>query len=167
MKNKKVFIGVFLVLAVLTLGIGYAAISDITLNINGTASAKPSDDNFKVLFTDDPITVSDAAKVTATKTDDLNATIAVKDLTAKGDKVTATYTMKNDSPDLSASIALPTITNSNEEYFNVTTDWQAAKTVASGDTVTVTVTVELVKTPVADTQEANVNLAFVASPQQP
>lgn len=167
MKNKKVFIGVFLVLAVLTLGIGYAAISDITLNINGTASAKPSNDNFKVLFTDDEITVSDAAKVTATKTDDLNATITVKDLTAKGDKVTATYTMKNDSPDLSASIALPTITNSNEEYFNVTTDWQAAKTVASGNTVTVTVTVELVKTPVADEQTANVNLAFVASPQQP
>lgn len=167
MKNKKMFLGTSLLIAVLMLGIGYAAINNIVLNINGTSAAQANQDNFKVKFSDDSIAVSDPLKVVASKTDDNNATISVSGLTAKGDTATATYTIKNVSPDLSASIAVPTITVSNEEYFKVTTDWTSAKVVAKDNSVTVTVTVELIKTPITEDPESTVTLTFDASPVQP
>lgn len=166
MKSRKTFVSVFLVLAVLFLGVGYAAISNITLKISGNLTATASDENFKVAFTDTKVVISDS-KITGEKTDDLNAKIAVTGLTAKGEKVTATYEIENKSADLSASIAVPAITNSNEEYFKVTTDWAEAKTVASKGKVTVTVTVELIKTPIGEDESATVNVSLVASPVQP
>ena len=38
------------IIAILLLGIGYAAIQNITLNITGTATADPNQANFKVMF---------------------------------------------------------------------------------------------------------------------
>lgn len=167
MKKRNTYVGLILLVAVLMLGIGYAAISNITLNINGKAKATLSDENFKVKFTGTP-EVSDADLVTAEITsDDTKATINVDSFTKKGQTATATYTILNDSEDLSASIAIPEITNSNEEYFSVTTDMTTATTVVAGDTTTVTVTVELIKTPIDDNQEANINIDLVASPVQP
>lgn len=165
MKRKNTYVGLVLLLAVLMLGIGYAAITNIDLKIGGSAKAVVSDENFKVAFTDK--SASDENIVTAGITDDHNATIKVESLTAKGDSVTATYTITNQSEDLSASITKPTVTNDNEEYFSVTTDWDAAKEVAAKGTTTVTVTVELIKTPIDADETANINISFVASPVQP
>ena len=52
MKNKRTFVGLFVILALLCLGIGYAAISK-TLTINGgvsTGEAEDLADNFIVYF---------------------------------------------------------------------------------------------------------------------
>ena len=166
MKKRNTYVGLILLVAVLMLGIGYAAMSNITLNITGSASATVNDENFNVHFTGTP-TVSDENIVTATITDDTKATITVDSLASKGDKVTATYTIENSSEDLSASIAIPTIANSNEEYFNVTTDMDAATTVIANGTTTVTVTVELIKTPIDADQTADITVSLVASPVQP
>lgn len=95
-KSKKTFVGVFLILAVLFLGVGYAAIVNITLKISGTLGATADDKNFEVAFSDKAIVTSDS-KITAEKTDDLNVTIKVTGLTAKGDHVTATYEIENKS----------------------------------------------------------------------
>lgn len=167
MHKKKTFVGVFLMLAILVLGVGYAAISNITLNITGSATASPDDKNFSVKFNDTAITVSDANKVTAKKTDDLNATLEVTGLTAKGDTATATYTIENASADLSASLASPVITNSNTEYFKVTTDLADATVITHGKTTTVTVTVELIKTPITQDETTDITLKVVASPVEP
>ena len=96
-KTSKILIAV-MVLAVLLLGIGYAAIQNVTLNITGTAVADPNQANFKVQFSGEP-TVSDADKVKAAVSDELNATINVTGLTAKGESVAATYTVHNASED--------------------------------------------------------------------
>ena len=48
-----------LIIVVLLLGVGYAAIQNVTLNIAGTASADASQSNFKVMFTGTPV-VSDS-----------------------------------------------------------------------------------------------------------
>lgn len=165
MKRRNTYVGLILLLAVLMLGIGYAAMSNITLNIGGSASAIVEDENFKVKFTGTPEVSS--SDVTATITDDHNATLNVTGLSAKGDKVTATYTIENASEDLSASVAVPTITNSNEDYFTVTTDMSTSQTLAAGGNTTVTVTVELVKTPVDADQTADIKVSLVASPVQP
>ena len=51
MRNKKTFVGLFVILALLCLGIGYAAVSR-TLTITGSASGLINDDHFVVQFTE-------------------------------------------------------------------------------------------------------------------
>lgn len=165
MKRRNTYVGLILLVAILMLGIGYAAMSNITLNINGGASAVVEDENFKVKFTGTPEVSSE--NVTATIADDHNATLNVSGLSAKGDVETVIYTIENASEDLNASVAVPTITNDNTEYFSVTTDMLAATTLTAGDTTTVKVTVELIKTPVSEDQTADIKISLVASPVQP
>ena len=178
MKNKKLFIGIVLLIAILVLGVAYAAITG-TLKITGSASAIVSDSNFVVRFTDDEITTdiqtvntstADDTKpsITATKTNDLNATINVNNLTAKGDYATATYTIENASEDLSASLTA-TATNTNTEYFKVTTTGitDEAITIEKGNPVTITVKVELIKTPTESTVSDTVTVTINAESVQP
>lgn len=162
MKNKKLVIAAIVVAAIVILGVAYAAISNISLNINGTAAASPSQSNFIVGFTGTP-TVTGGA--TAKLTDDKNATMTVTGLTAKGDKATATYTVKNSSPDLTANLTV-TNTNSNTDYFKVTQTVTPAS-LAKGASATVTVTVELLKTPITGDQSATIQVKLVAAPAQP
>ena len=149
--------------AILLLGIGYAALQNITLNIGGTVTADPSQANFDVKFTGTP-SVSDEAKVTAGIADDLNATIEVEGLETNGEIVTATYEIVNASENLSADLTIET-TNSNTEYFDITSE--LAKTnLEVEETTTVIVTVELIKQPIEEV-EATVNVKIIAEPLQP
>lgn len=167
MKNKKVLMVLLLLIVVLALGIGYA-LTNTTLLINGTASATAAQENFVVRFEKAqggtytaPTNLSNA---TATVTNDTTATINVTGLTKVGDKATATYTVENASAGIDASVvAASTVTNT--DYFKVTTTGltSSATTIASGDKTTVTVTVELVKTPIED-QEGTVTVTLTATP---
>ena len=123
-------------------------------------------ENFTVEFTGTP-TVSDADKVEAKLVDQkpLNAIMNVSKLTAKGDTATATYTIANTSADLSAVLSATT-SNTNDEYFKITQNIAKA-TVAAGDTTTITVTVELIKTPITQDEETTIGVAITAEPQQP
>ena len=166
MKNRKSLLGFGLLALVLVLGVGYAVVSSVTLDISGTAKVKGSD--LKVYF-NGTTSVSDDGKVTANATDkSLHATINVTDLTLN-ESVTATYTIKNEETDVNASVIKASIENDKSDYFKVTTDVDAAaKTVTAGETTTVTVTVELVKTPIADTDStATIKVNLTASPVQP
>ena len=164
MKNKKVVLLLLLLVLVLALGIGYA-MNNKTLNITGTAAATADDNNFKVIF-DKDTAITKSENVTATYTDDTNATITVTGLTKKGDTATATYTVKNDSNDIDANVtAATTVTNS--DFFKVTTTGitDTATKIVSGNTTTITVTVELIKTPV-ENQSTDVTVTLTAVPVQ-
>ena len=164
-KTNKIIIGIVLV-AILLLGIGYAAIQNVTLNISGTVAADPSQSNFKVCFVIDPEpTVSDSTYVTAGVTDDINATINVSGLTTKGQIVSATYTVQNTSTDLSADLSVAT-TNSNTEYFTISSEL-ADTSLKAGETTTVTVTVELTKTPISESVSSIVGVQLTAVPVEP
>lgn len=154
-RNTKAIVGLVLLVAVLLVAVGYAAI---------TATTKQ--ENFTVEFTGTP-TVSDADKVEAKLVDQkpLNAIMNVSKLTAKGDTATATYTIANTSADLSAVLSATT-SNTNDEYFKITQNIAKA-TVAAGDTTTITVTVELIKTPITQDEETTIGVAITAEPQQP
>ena len=89
----------------------------------------------------------------------------VSKLSAKGDTATATYTIENTSADLSAVLSATT-TNSNTEYFKVTQNIAKA-TIGHGETTTITVTVELIKTPIIDGIESTIGVIIDANPQQP
>ena len=154
-QNKKTLQIVLIVLvAVLTLGIGYAAISAVNLIINGNATANPNDANFKVHFVKTADTPNLTGNVTLTgsadidKDDNTVASFNVGGLSKEGDYAIATYTIINNSNDVGAKLSLE-LTNSNADYFKVTetiTDTE----LQAGDTTTGTVKVEMIKTPVQE-----------------
>ena len=93
MKNRKTFFGLALLLAVLTLGIGYAALSNVTLNITGTATGTPDSSNFKVELSEqaEDIVVDKTAAnanvaVDAKVTDTLNASLTVSNMSTKNER---------------------------------------------------------------------------------
>ena len=166
MKKTSKVIAMFVVLAVLAIGVGYAAIQNVTLNITGTAAADPSQSNFKVVFTGTP-EKSDAQKITEASiaSDNINATMTVEGLTTKGESVTATYTIQNTSADLSATLG-QTFTNSNTEYFSVTPVLKDTS-LTSGEATTMAVTVTLIKTPIQAAVSTNIGVQIEAEPVQP
>ena len=151
MKNRKGLISLMLV-AVLLLGIGYAALTD-TLDITGSADVNQSaaeeafneDIYFSAAVANE---TGNTASVNADNNDKASFTAAT--LKGKGDKVTFTFTIKNDgdvdatvTPKLNASLG-----NTNPEYFSISSDWAGeAKVLAAHSEVTYTLTVELLKTP--------------------
>lgn len=167
-KSTKTIVGVVLLLAIVLVAVGYAAMTAVTLNINGTAQAEAKQSNFSVKFTGTPTTGGDGT-TTASITDDEHAVMNVTGLSAKGQTATATYTIQNTSADLSAALSAEA-TNSNEGYFKVTKEIAEPSTLVKGGTTTITVTVELLKTPVdeeAAALETTIGVAITADPVQP
>lgn len=162
-KTTKIII-ITIIIATILLGIGYAAVQNITLNISGTAAADPSQSNFKVMFSGEP-TVSDANLLLASITNDTNATINVTGLSAKGEVATAEYTVQNASSDLSADLSVST-TNSNTEYFTLSSYIDKTSLIA-GETTKLTIKVELTKTPLAGSVNSTIGIQLLATPVQP
>ncbi len=167
-QNKKTLQIVLIVLvAVLTLGIGYASINAINLIIDGNATATPNDNNFKVHFVKTADTPNLTGNVTLTgsadidKDDNTLATFNVGGLSKEGDYAIATYTIINNSNDVGAKLSLE-LTNSNADYFKVTetiTDTE----LQAGDTTTGTVKVEMIKTPVQDSVTTSITAKIKAT----
>ena len=171
-KNSKIVLGVILVLAIVLVAVGFAAIQTVSLNIeDSSAQATPDQSNFTVNFTGTP-TTSGSGTTTAkiSETDALKATMNVTGLTAKGDTATATFEIENTSADLSAALSVvDPITNTNTEYFDVTYNI-ADPVIGVNETkskTTITVTVELIKTPITQDETTTIGLTINAEPQQP
>ena len=152
MKNRKIVVIAFLVVASLLLGIGYAALTD-TLDITGSADVNVSD--LEKEYEEDiyfSAAVANETGNTASVNSDNNdkASFSAKALVKKGDVATFTFTIQNDSahtvsvqPKLNASSG-----NTNPEYFSIVSDWDgAAKTIAPNGEITYTLTVTLLKDP--------------------
>ena len=162
MTNTSKIITAIVIVAVILIGVGYAAIERITLEIEGSLAATATQGNFTVKFTNaSPAEGNVVAKVT----DDLSGTLNVSGLTAKGETATATFTIQNTSGDLSANLAA-TSTNENTEYFKVSTSL-SAPSIAKTETATLTVTVELIKTPIDANETDTVGISVTATPVQP
>ena len=166
--NAKVVGGV-LVLAIILVAVAYAAITSTQLNINGTGNATANQSNFKVELIGTPTT---GGKGTTTATidsvDKTKGNVEVNGLTAKGDEATATYTVKNQSADLSADLSAEA-TSSNEEYFEVLCTLEKTTLKAQEET-TLKVTVRLLKTPIDETKEnlkTDIGITVTAEPKQP
>lgn len=170
MKNRKVFFGVALFLAVLTLGIGYAAISNVDLQITGSAAGEGVQENFNVRFTDDVTVDSNGAAsrvvVEARKTGDLSGVVNVSKLSAKDETVVVTYTVENYSEDLSAALSLDSseIVDDNFRITAVLSD----NLIAAGGKATVTITITSLNT-IIDEGDYTKAFAFTvtADPEAP
>ena len=152
MKNRRNIIVAFLLCACLIVGVGYAALTDI-LDVTGSAdvnqSAAEEAFNEDIFFS---AAVANEAGNTASVNADNNdkASFTANTLKGKGDKVTFTFTIKNDG-DVNATVTPKlnaTLGNTNPEYFSIVSDWDGAtKDLAAHSEITYTLTVELLKTP--------------------
>ena len=167
-KNTKIVGGVLLV-AIILVAVAYAAITNVELNINGVGSAQAKQENFKVEFIGTPST-SGKGTTTATinESDKTKGTVNVTGLTAKGDEAVATYTVKNQSSDISADLTAEA-TSSNQTYFEVICSLEKTTLKAQEET-TLKVTVRLLKTPIDETKEdlnSDIDVTLTAEPKQP
>ena len=169
MRNTNRVVGGVVLLAVILVAIAYAAITNVTLKINGTSKSQANQTNFVVQFVGEPTT---GGKGTTTATINTSkrteGTVNVEGLTAKGDTATATFTVQNSSQDLSADLTAKA-TSSNEDYFEVRCKIDDT-TLKAGATTKLTVTVELLKTPIDETKEdlsTNIGVSITAEPKQP
>ena len=168
-KTNAKIVGGVLVLAIILVAVAYAAITSTQLNINGTGNATANQSNFKVEFIGTPTTGGKGTTVaTIDSSVKTNGTVTVNGLTAKGDEATATYTVKNQSADLSADLSAEA-TSSNEEYFEVLCTLEKTTLKAQEET-TLKVTVRLLKTPIDETKEnlkTDIGVTVTAEPKQP
>lgn len=179
MKNRKFVVVAFLLVAVLLLGVGYAALTD-TLTIIGNAHIDLDQANVvfdeKIYFSASEATsstgtgtVADVASHTA---DD--ATFTANKLAVKDQQSVFTFTIKNDS-NVDANISVnPTKlsgaenpSNSNAEKFTVEYDYPDGMTIAAGGgTITVVVTVT-VKEAITEATSATFGIELTATTVDP
>ena len=152
MKNRKTVVVAFLLVAVMLLGVGYAALTDV-LDITGSADVNQSaaEESFNEDIYFSAAVANEAGNTASVNTDNNDkASFTASTLKGKGDKVTFTFTIKN-AGDVDATVTPKlnaTLGNTQPEYFTVTSDWNgAAKTLPAGGELTYTITVELIKTP--------------------
>ena len=166
--NNKLIGGV-VIIAIVLVAIGYAAITNVELNINGTAKSKANQDNFIVELIGEPQSSGDG---TITATIDANnktqGRMEVTGLSAKSETAITTYTVKNKSQDLSADLTAEAI-SSNDEYFEVQCSLDKT-TLKSQEETTMTVKVKLLKTPIDEKTEnlsTEIEVNIDAEPKQP
>ena len=164
MKKRRIVILAFILVAAITLGIGYAALTD-TLTIIGNAhidfaaAGSTFDGNIKFTAAEATSstgtgTTSDVASFTA---DD--ATFTANKLAVKGEQSVFTFTITNESNVAAQVIVNATKlsgadnpSNTNTDIFEVTYEYSNAnKVIASGGTMDVTVTVKVINPVVAET----------------
>ena len=166
--NIKVIGGILLV-AILLVAVGYAAISNVGLKISGTATSKANQSNFVVEMIGTPTTSGDGTTVaTINESKKTEGTMTVSGLNAKGETATAVYTVKNQSQDLSADLTAKA-TSTNDEYFEVQCSLDKTTLKAQEET-TMTVKVKLLKTPIDETKEnltTKIGVNIEAEPKQP
>ena len=166
MKNKSTFLGVALLVAVLMLGIGYAAATQ-TLKITGTATGVESAENFNVVFTSTAAgdafgDNADGVTVEIDSTDTTNRTaVMTVELGKVGSVASASFEVANQSQaGIAAIINADNVRVTNAEgydytsdYFEVTTTWpEGTSNLAVGDTVSFEVNVKLKKAVIGDSQ---------------
>ena len=167
-RNTKIVGGILLV-AILLVAVGYAAITKVGLNIDGTAKSEGNPDNFKVELIGEPQTSGDGTTTATINTaDKTQGTMNVSGLNAKGQTAIATYTVKNQSTDLSTDLTAKA-TSTNDEYFEVQCSLEKT-TLKAGEETTMTVKVKLLKTPIDETKEnlsTEIGINVDAEPKQP
>lgn len=170
MKKKRTLTVVAMVLAVLMLGVGYAAISEINLNITGNATASPNADQYVVKFVsgsakDVTVNKPNHISVTPGVTDNLNATIQVTGMKAKGESVTVQYTIANESADLSAALSVD-VGDGVSDKFTIT-PVLGSELLKKDSTTTLTVTITLNETPISGELTTSVPVTVTAVPTTP
>ena len=170
MKAKRTFIVLAIVIAVLALGIAYAAVT-ANLEIRGNVTGSFDTANFQVYFSEVSAVSGDNAtgSTAAINQDDKTiGTFNFTGFTTVGQTQSATWTIINDNDaDIDAVNVTTAIENagSNTEYFKVDVTKEPADTIKAGATDTVTVRVTCMKTPEGDVASNGIVIGITADSQ--
>ena len=135
MKKRRIAIIAFVLVAALTLSVGYALLTR-DLKIEGKAKSTP--DNLNVVFSASEIVLADTtdhceASSSVGAPGDFAISMTASNMTKIGDKVVAKYTIKNNN-EYDVTLKKPTISSTGDSaYFKVSTDWGENATVTLGD----------------------------------
>ena len=168
MKQDRIIL-LFLVIAIslsilLITGVGYAVETENVLKIYDNPTLLAEQANFKIQFIGEPTYYGDGvAKINLTGP--TSATMNITELTAEGDLITVTFVIANKSKGMKADINAK-ITNTNTEYFKVTSDLSESTIVPEGGQTILKVIVEVVKTPIYKEQKANICINICAIPRE-
>ena len=177
MKNKKNVYVLAIVAMILMLGVGYAVVSQVSLNIAGNASAKTEE--LKVHY--DGVNSGTTANVIAISSPDESrtATFDITDM-VYNTPIELEFEIESEESDLNATISYPEITNTKSSFFSVSLEYKAGakssaetysawtsgtKTLAAGAKATIKVIVTLSHTPieVADST-THIEISYTATP---
>ena len=175
MNGKKRITVIVIMLALLFIGIGYAAVSQ-QLNINGTAQTVDDNElakNLNVYFNSyvDKSTSPLSAKVTTTLGSGVRTiTLDTAGFAKAGDKAVVAIEVKNGSTEYKVNIGAVVQSDSR---FNVTYDFRTtnaatsgsstAKGITVGKSTYLFVTVELIKAPVTQITDAEFTITLTAT----
>ena len=171
MKKRTGILGVLI--AIVLIGIGYAAVTAVNLTINGNGTITPNDENFKVVYTGvtstaNPTTINVATDTIGTE-GVTTTSFTVTNMTKKDDTVTLTYTIQNKSADYKAVLNEASTylsVTGDTEYFSVTPGTFASTTLNPDGTTTQTVTVTALKTPADTDKSVTITLSLTATAQE-
>ena len=164
-RRKRVNMILFVLIGIIALSIGYAAISAVNLIINGNSVASVDESNFDVKFIEEngvSPKVNPSNMGTANILDDTTASFSISGNLRKGDSVVVTYKIKNNSNGIGAKISLD-LTNSNDEYYRVTEEI-IDNELQAGDTTNVNIIVEMMANPFEENQNTTITAKLIAKP---
>lgn len=184
MKKRKTFAFMAIFIAVLVLGVGYATITNVNLNLGGTANVLANaefsveyDTEHTVVVSPESATIdwTDGAKpvVAGAYTDSANATMTVY-LDTENTTATAIYKIENNSPELKAAVNIKTASNESSDYLTVSEALYADAScntalgtteIAPGEAAYLKVTVELTKLPAQDVAGVTFTIGLEAEPK--
>ena len=191
MKQKRTFVTLLLVIALLCLGIGYAAITGFDLTITGNLAVTTDSNNFDVEFINSgenvivvaksegvPASATATAVIDASDANSRTVKVDVAGLTTAGQTVTVTCPIQNTSTDNLAAELSNVVAKVNKKgaetdstYFSVSEPQLVDTRLEKGDVTTITFTITLNKTPITAEDiaeaESTVTVTFNAQPDQP
>ena len=166
MRQEKIILSLVVLVIILSIflftGIGYAVETDNLLIVNQSNSII-NQTGFEIAFAKETRYIGNGTaelRVIGPTT----ATINITNLKNIGDYVTAIFTIENTSGDISAELEAK-VTNTNTEYFNVTSTLSDAVIESKTGKVTLEVTVELIKLPVEGEEKTDISASIIATPK--
>ncbi len=166
MKKKKSLVFLSLLVAIFVLGVGYAAVTGVPLNITGTATVEGSTLDVKFTGSTTGYPYETGATVTPAATaNTTTGTLTITGLQKVNDEVKAVYVVRNNETELNAKLTEVSATSDKTEFFEITTniDSSTATVLAPGESTNLEVTVKLIKLPLVDADStANITVSISA-----
>ncbi len=177
MRNRNTVVVAFLLVAVMILAVGYAALTDV-FTISGTANVLTNQSSAvfdaKIYFLSAQYPTKEAGTTTGTSgildaasvgSDPDQASFTVNSLALKDEYAIFTFVIKNES-EFAATIAITQEPSSNSGYFDTDVAFPNGNTIAAGGELTVQVTTTLIKN-VTETINVTTTIKMTATTVDP
>lgn len=166
MKQDRIILSLVIFVVALVIlfatSVGNAVENDKILIINDSKALELCQTDFNVVFSGEP-TYKGNGSAELTITGPKTATINITELKKVGDLVTAIFTLENKSCSLYADINVE-ITNTNTEYFNVTSRLTEEKINPKNGKVKMEIDVQLIKLPIYNEEKSSISINVLAYP---